>query len=243
MNETLRTHSLLIGYKGQPLFPGIDIALHAGEQVALVGANGSGKTTLFRTLTGNLKPLGGSIELLGKPLESYNANERAKLYSLVLTEKPDDLFLSVFDIVAAGRYPHSGLMARLTNEDLALIEAKMEATGILSLMDRDFVSLSDGEKQKVMIAKALVQDTPIIYMDEPSAFLDYPSKVELMSLIAKLAKEEHKTILYSSHDLELLMRHCEKMWVVGKGKPMLMGSPESLGSHLSDYLGISDAMG
>jgi len=221
MNEVLRTIGLKIGYKGNALMPPIDVALHEGEAVALVGANGSGKTTFFKTLTGNLKPIEGQIELCGKPLTEYSPNERAKHFSLVLTEKPDDLFLKVFDIVAAGRYPHSGLMAKLRQEDYDIIKSKLQITGIEHLIYRDFVSLSDGEKQKVMIAKALVQDTPIVYMDEPSAFLDYPSKVELLKLISRLAQEEHKTILYSSHDLELLMKHGVKMWVVCKDKPLV----------------------
>ena len=238
MTEVLSIRGLKIGYKGQALQPAIDVVLCEGEHVALIGANGSGKTTLFKTLTGNLKPIEGQVELCGKPLESYSNNERAKLFSLVLTEKPDDLFLKVFDIVAAGRYPHSGLMAKLRDEDYEIIKAKLQITGVYHLIDRDFVSLSDGEKQKVMIAKALVQDTPIIYMDEPTAFLDYPSKVELMHLIAKLAKEERKTILYSSHDLELLMKHSEKLWVMAKGKPMLSGTPNELENNIDLYLNI-----
>ena len=238
MREVLRTIGLQIGYKGQALMPPIDAVLHEGEAVALVGANGSGKTTLFKTLTGSLKPIGGQVELCGKPLSEYSPNEKAKLFSLVLTEKPDDLFLKVFDIVAAGRYPHSGLIAKLRDEDYDMIKAKLQITGVEHLIDRDFVSLSDGEKQKVMIAKALVQDTPIIYMDEPTAFLDYPSKVELMHLIAKLAKEERKTILYSSHDLELLMKHSEKLWVMAKGKPMLSGTPNELENNIDLYLNI-----
>ena len=238
MKEVLRTIGLEIGYKGNALMPPIDAALHEGEVVALVGANGSGKTTLFKTLTGNLKPIEGCVELCGKPLSDYTPNERAKLYSLVLTEKPDDLFLRVFDIVAAGRYPHSGLMAKLHDEDYNMIQAKLQIIGIEPLIDRDFVSLSDGEKQKVMIAKALVQDTPIIYMDEPTAFLDYPSKVELMLLIDRLAKEEHKTILYSSHDLELLMKHASTMWEVAKGKPLLSGTPKELDQEIESYLNI-----
>jgi iron complex transport system ATP-binding protein len=222
--------------------PAIDIALHEGEHVALVGANGSGKTTLFKTLTGNLRPIEGNIELCGKPLSDYTPNERAKLFSLVLTEKPDDLFLKVFDIVAAGRYPHSGLMAKLKDEDYEMIKAKLQVVGVYHLIDRDFVSLSDGEKQKVMIAKALVQDTPIIYMDEPTAFLDYPSKVELMQLIARLAKDENKTILYSSHDLELLMKHAASMWVVAKGKPLVAGKPSEMLTQgiLTLYIGYHD---
>ena len=236
MREVLRTIGLQIGYKGHALMPPIDAVLHEGETVALVGANGSGKTTLFKTLTGTLRPIVGQVELWGKPLSDYSPNERARLFSLVLTEKPDDLFLKVFDIVAAGRYPHSGLMARLRDEDYDMIKAKLQITGVYHLINRDFVSLSDGEKQKVMIAKALVQDTPIIYMDEPSAFLDYPSKVELLKLISRLAKEENKTILYSSHDLELLMKHSEKLWVMAKGKPMLAGKPGEV--DVEGYLGI-----
>ena len=238
MKEVLRTIGLQIGYKGKALMPPIDAVLHEGEAVALVGANGSGKTTLFKTLTGSLKPIEGKVELCSKTLSEYTPNEKAKLFSLVLTEKPDDLFLKVFDIVAAGRYPHSGLMAKLRDEDYDMIQAKLQITGVEKLIDRDFVSLSDGEKQKVMIAKALVQDTPIVYMDEPSAFLDYPSKVELLQLISRLAKEEHKTILYSSHDLELLMKHAENMWVMAKGKSMLEGAPDALGKDIDLYLNI-----
>lgn len=236
MKEVLKTNGLKIGYKGIALMPPINAVLHEGEAVALVGANGSGKTTLFKTLTGNLKPIDGNIELCGRPLSDYSPNERARLFSLVLTEKPDDLFLKVFDIVASGRYPHSGLMAKLRDKDLEMIKEKLQTIGVYHLIDRDFVSLSDGEKQKVMIAKALVQDTPIIYMDEPSAFLDYPSKVELLQLISRLATEEKKTILFSSHDLELLMKHAETMWVVAKGKPMVSGRPETL--NLEEYLGV-----
>ena len=238
MKEVLRTIGLKIGYKDHALMPPIDVSLHEGEAVALVGANGSGKTTLFKTLTGSLKPLEGQVELCGKPLDRYSPNERAKLFSLVLTEKPDDLFLRVFDIVAAGRYPHSGLMAKLQNEDYELIKAKLQIVGVYHLIDRDFVSLSDGEKQKVMIAKALVQDTPIIYMDEPSAFLDYPSKVELLHLITSLAETQHKTILYSSHDLELLMKHASKMWAVAKGQALVAGNPKELDHVINTYLGI-----
>ena len=242
MNEVLRTNGLVIGYEGKALFPALDVALKQGDHVALIGANGSGKTTLFKTLTGHLKPLQGSVTLCGKPLEDHSANERAKLFSLVLTEKPDDLFLKVYDIVAAGRYPHSGLMARIPKQDEEMIQEKLQLTGVLHLIDRDFVSLSDGEKQKVMIAKALVQDTPIIYMDEPTAFLDYPSKVELMRLIRKIAEEEHKTILYSSHDLELILKHCPLLWVVAKGKPLTVGSPkELLERHIIEhYLSIDN---
>lgn len=228
MKEVLHTENLSIGYKGKPLLPDVNVSLCEGDIVALAGQNGSGKTTLFKTLCGSLKPVGGHITLFGKDLNGYSATQRASLFSLVLTEKPDDLFLKVFDIVAAGRYPQLGIMARLDENDERIIEEALQTVDIKHLIDRNFISLSDGEKQKVMIAKAIVQDTPIIFMDEPAAFLDYPSKIELINLMVKLSHEHKKTILFSSHDLDLLLRYCDKMWIVGQGMPLVEGTPKQL---------------
>ena len=228
MNEVLHTENLGIGYKGKPLLPDINVSLSEGDIVALAGPNGAGKTTLFKTLCGSLKSIAGRITIFGKDLNQYSATERASLFSLVLTEKPDDLFLKVYDIVAAGRYPQLGLMARLSESDESIIEESLQTVGVKHLIDRNFISLSDGEKQKVMIAKAIVQDTPLIFMDEPAAFLDYPSKIELINLMVKLSREHKKTILFSSHDLDLLLRYCDKMWIVGYGLPLVEGTPKQL---------------
>ena len=228
MNEVLHTTNLLIGYKGQALMPEINVSLNEGDIVALAGPNGSGKTTLFKTLSASVKPISGEVSLFGKPLYDYHPSERSSLFSLVLTEKPDDLFLKVFDIVAAGRYPHLGLLARLQAEDEQIIYDSLQTVGIGHLTNRNFVSLSDGEQQKVMIAKALVQDTPIIFMDEPAAFLDYPSKIELVNIMHKLSRKQHKTILFSSHDLDLLLRHADQMWVMAPQQPLCQGTPKKL---------------
>jgi len=228
MNEVLHTTDLLIGYKGTALLPKINVSLNEGDIVALAGPNGSGKTTLFKTLSASIKPIGGEVKLYGKNLHDYSPTERSSLFSLVLTEKPDDLFLKVFDIVAAGRYPHLGLLARLRTEDKQIIYDSLETVGITHLTNRNFVSLSDGEQQKVMIAKALVQDTPLIFMDEPAAFLDYPSKIELVNIMHKLSREKHKTILFSSHDLDLLLRHADQMWVMAPQQPLQQGTPKAL---------------
>ena len=228
MQEVLKTSNLLIGYKGQALMPEINVSLNEGDIVALAGPNGSGKTTLFKTLSASLKPVGGEVKLFGKDLRDYSPTERSSLFSLVLTERPDDLFLKVFDIVAAGRYPHLGLLAKLKAEDEQIIYDSLETVGISHLVNRNFVSLSDGEQQKVMIAKALVQDTPLIFMDEPAAFLDYPSKIELVNIMHKLSREKKKTILFSSHDLDLLLRHADVMWVVAPQQPLRQGTPKEL---------------
>ena len=228
MNEVLHTYNLLIGYKGQPLIPEVNVSLCEGDIVALAGPNGSGKTTLFKTLSASIKPIGGEVKLFGKDLRDYHPSERSSLFSLVLTEKPDDFFLKVFDIVTAGRYPQLGLLARLRDEDEQIIYDSLQTVGIGHLTNRNFVSLSDGEKQKVMIAKALVQDTPIIFMDEPAAFLDYPSKIELVNIMHKLSREQHKTILFSSHDLDLLLRHSDRLWVMAPHQPLRQGTPKEL---------------
>ena len=237
MNTAIDIRSLVIGHKGKGILPPITAQIDEGSIVALAGPNGSGKTTLFRTLTASLPPISGSINLFGKDLSQYNAKQRAALFSIVLTEKPDDIFLKVSDIVAAGRYPQLGLLARLRDEDEAVIAKSLKTIGIEHLRDRNFNALSDGEKQKVMIAKALVQDTPIIFLDEPSAFLDYPSKIELIQLLMRLAHDENKTILFSSHDLELLIRYCDTLWIVAKNKPLLSGTPEKLieNGSIEDY--------
>lgn len=233
MNKLLEIQALEIGYtqKGKrpiPLLPPINVQLSKGDFVALSGPNGAGKTTLFRTLTAALPPLSGHISFLGKPLQDYSAKEKASLFSIVLTERPDDFFMKVLDIVATGRYPFTGWYAKLDRTDIEMIEESMERVDIQDLAQRTFVSLSDGEKQKVMIAKALAQNTPIIFLDEPTAFLDFPSKLELMHLLQKLAHEDQKTILFSSHDLELMLRSADKMWLMAKNQPLISGIPEDL---------------
>ena len=228
MNEVIKTQNLSIGYNGKPLMTNINVSLNAGDIVALAGPNGAGKTTLFKTLTASIKPVSGEVFLSGKPLSEYNATERASLFSLVLTDKPDDMFLKVLDIVAAGRYPYMGLLARLKDKDREIVMQSLDTVGITALAERNFISLSDGEKQKVMIAKALAQDTPIIFMDEPAAFLDYPSKIELIHLMKRLSREQGKTILFSSHDLELLLRYSDQMWLVAPKKSLKVGSPKEL---------------
>lgn len=226
--EVLHTRQLCIGYKGRPLVSEINVSLNEGDIVALAGPNGSGKTTLFKTFSANIKPISGEVVLFGKNIQAYSPTERAALFSLVLTEKPDDYFLKVSDVVAAGRYPYLGLLARLDEADERIIDQSLATVGIGHLKHRNFISLSDGEKQKVMIAKALVQDTPLIFMDEPAAFLDYPSKIELISIMLKLSRERQKTILFSSHDLDLLLRYSDKMWVMAPERPLRQGTPKEL---------------
>lgn len=219
--EILKATDLIIGYKGKAILPPINVTLEEGSLVALIGPNGSGKSTLFKTLIGNLKPIGGSVRLYDKDISSYSPKDKASMIGIVLTERPDDMFLKVFDVVATGRCPYTDFFGKIKKEDLNIVKESLEIVGIINLIDRYFNTLSDGEKQKVMIAKTLAQNTPIIFMDEPTAFIDYPSKIDLLSLMKRLAIEQKKTIVFSSHDLELLLRFTDDIWMISKGKDFL----------------------
>lgn len=241
--EILKATSLSIGYDDKTVVSDINVTLSEGDIIALVGPNGAGKSTLFKTFSTHIKPLGGKIELFGKDLMSYTPKERAKMLGIVLTERPDDLFLKVFDVVAAGRYPYTGMFGKLSDKDEQEIKVSLELVGVNNLIDRVFNTLSDGEKQKVMIAKAIAQNTPIIMLDEPTAFLDYPSKIELFSLLKKLAKEQKKAILFSSHDLELLLRYTDNLWIIAKNQPFAAGTSSELLKNdvIKDYFELKDA--
>ena len=219
--EILKATDLIIGYKGKAILPPINVTLEEGSLVALIGPNGSGKSTLFKTLIGNLKPIGGSVRLYDKDISSYSPKDKASMIGIVLTDRPDDMFLKVFDVVATGRCPYTNFFGKINNEDFNIVKESLDIVGIINLVDRYFNTLSDGEKQKVMIAKTLAQNTPIIFMDEPTAFIDYPSKIDLLSLMKRLAIEQKKTIVFSSHDLELLLRFTDDIWMISKGKDFL----------------------
>lgn len=241
--EILKTSSLSIGYDKKTVVSDINVTLNEGDIIALVGPNGAGKSTLFKTFSTHIKPVGGKIELFGKDLMSYTPKERAKMLGIVLTERPDDMFLKVSDVVAAGRYPYTGMFGKLNENDEKKIKVSLELVGVNNLTDRVFNTLSDGEKQKVMIAKAIAQNTPVIMLDEPTAFLDYPSKIELFSLLKKLAKEQKKAILFSSHDLELLLRYTDNLWIIAKNKPFVAGNSADLlrNGIIKNYFELKDA--
>ena len=241
--EILKTSALSIGYDNKTVVSNINVTLSKGDIIALVGPNGAGKSTLFKTFSTHIKPVDGKIELFGKDLISYSPKERAKLLGIVLTERPDDMFLKVYDVVAAGRYPYTGMFGKLSENDENEIKASLQLVGVNHLIDRVFNTLSDGEKQKVMIAKAIAQNTPIIMLDEPTAFLDYPSKIELFSLLKKLAKEQKKAILFSSHDLELLLRYTDNIWIIAKKKPFAAGQSSELLKNgvIKEYFSLKDA--
>lgn len=206
----------------------IQVSLHAGELVCLLGPNGAGKSTLIRTLCGLHAPLAGRILLDGKNLFLYSAKERARRIGMVLTRRVDVGMMPVVTVVAMGRYPYTDWLGKLTERDRRSIRRAMDSVGIADLASRPFCELSDGERQKVMIARALAQEPQVIVLDEATAFLDLPHRVELMHLLRTLAHEHNRAILLSTHDLDLALRGADRVWLLPRNGGFRQGVPEDL---------------
>lgn len=189
---------------------------HDGMLTCLIGANGAGKSTLLRTIAGFQLPLEGTVVLGGDDVRALSPRQRAERMAVVLTDRPDVMCTTVWEMVATGRAPFTGFWGRLSGKDRNIVIRSLRLVGIEWMADRTVASLSDGERQKVMIAKALAQQTPVILLDEPTAFLDYPSRVEVMQLLLNIAHEEHKTVLLSTHDLDLALQTADRIWLFEK---------------------------
>ena len=207
---------------------GLDFSLSGGELTCLLGCNGAGKSTLLRTLAGMQPPLSGRLELMGRPLEAYSAHERSKTIGVVLTDRMQAGGLTVYELVALGRQPYTGFFGRLTSADKALVWRALEEVGMGGKARRYVAELSDGERQKAMIAKVLVQECPLILLDEPTAFLDVESRMEVMRLLRKLAVEERKAVLLSTHDVDQALAMSDRLWLMTQEREMLCGTTEDL---------------
>lgn len=203
---------LSVGYKiGHAVVSDINLTLQSGKLASLIGANGVGKSTLLKTLTGFLPKLEGSLLLDGKDISEFSQRALARQISIVLTQKPEVQNLTVEEIVGLGRSPYTGFFGKLHANDQQIVDESITAVGIEKLKNRMIQTLSDGERQKVMIAKALAQQTPVIFLDEPTAFLDFSSKVETFQLLQRMAHEMGKLVLLSTHDLELAVRFSDTL--------------------------------
>jgi iron complex transport system ATP-binding protein len=207
----------------------LNASIMQGELTCLLGPNGVGKSTLLRTLSAFQPQTKGDV-LIGmeqQPLSRLTDRQLSKLIGVVLTEKPDVHNMTVRELVGLGRSPYTGFWGSLSAEDYQVVDESIRQVGIEVLSSRMVDTLSDGERQKVMIAKALAQQTPIIYLDEPTAFLDFPSKVEVMQLLRKLAREMQKTIFMSTHDLELALQLADTIWLMERNG-LSVGTPRQL---------------
>ncbi len=228
----LETKSLTIGYQSgqnnpKVLQKDINLLLQPGEIVSLMGQNGVGKTTFIKTITRLLPALGGEVRLDSKNLFTISDKDLAKKVSVVLTEKPFSLNISVIELIALGRHPYSNWLGVLSSEDKQKVEWAINETHVNYIANKKLYELSDGQLQKVMIARALAQETDIIILDEPAAHLDLYNKIEVMLLLRAIAKTG-KGILISTHDMQVSTQLSDKLWLFNFNEPVLEGNPEDL---------------
>ena len=214
----LQASQISIGYSHKKentlIASGINLNLEKGKLISLIGANGVGKSTLLRTLTGIQKPLSGSISLNGKNIQNLDPLTIAQNLSVVLTEKLPPSNLTVFELIALGRQPYTNWIGTLTELDIAKVNEAMELTQINHLASKKHYEISDGQLQKVLVARALAQDTPLIILDEPTTHLDLLHKVALFKLLKKLTQETQKCILFSTHDIDMAIQLSDEMIIM-----------------------------
>lgn len=222
----------------------IALNLHPGELVCLVGPNGSGKSTLLRTITGLQPPLSGDVLLRGKNIREYSAAERARYISLVLTTPVQAGQLRVYDLIGLGRYPYTDWAGSLTVADHQAIADSLAVVGIESFANRFIHELSDGERQKVMIARALAQSSDLIILDEPTAFLDFPYRIGILSMLRSIVRDNHRGVLLSTHDLDLALRLADRLWIISRDGTFYSGAPEDLvlSGVITDVFSCGDVM-
>ncbi|MDO9035627.1 MAG: ABC transporter ATP-binding protein [Methanoregula sp.] len=224
---------LSIGYRNQKAIvkevaKDLNLHLDRGELVCLIGPNGSGKSTLIRTLTGIQLPLSGDVLLCDRKIGDFSPEEKAKTLSVVLTSQVQAGYMTAFDIVALGRFPYTNWAGKLTESDREIVLSALASVGAGELTGRFIHEMSDGERQKVMIARALAQEPELMVLDEPTAFLDLPHKIETMRILRNVAQKTKKSILLSIHDLNLAIRCADQLWIIDRRGNLITGTPEDL---------------
>jgi len=230
--DIVNAQDLTIGYRKKKgyitIAEHLNIHIYKGEMVCLLGPNGCGKSTLIRTLAGMQQPLQGSVFIEGVDINNQTITDLAKKMSVVLTDKIETVNMTVFDIVSLGRFPYTNWLGKIEHTDNIIIHQSIERVGLQGFADRTIDTLSDGEKQRVMIARALAQNTPFIMLDEPTAHLDLPNRIEIMKLLKELARSTYKSILLSTHELDLALQVAYRIWLMQHNKPIACGTPEDL---------------
>lgn len=231
-NKTVLLDNLVVGYGFRHknmtrVFGPVTTVVYEGEMIGILGRNGIGKSTLMRTLATLQPPLSGRVLLKGVPSGNIGRGELAKMVAFVSTDTVHSFEIRVIELVSMGRHPHTGWFGMLKNHDKQAIDKAVEQTGISSLLGKSIHELSDGERQKVMIARALAQDTPVIILDEPTAFLDLPARYEIMRLLSNLSLRSNKTVIFSTHDLNTAIDVSDKLWLMADDT-IYEGAPEDL---------------
>ncbi len=226
----IELRNITLGYSQRTLIKDATTRFERGTMVALLGRNGTGKSTLLRTIARLMDAQQGEIAINGTPLADMSQVELARLVAFVTTERIDVEALTAYDLVAIGRSPYTGWMGRLTDADRAAIERAMDIAGVRHMAERRVSTMSDGECQRVMIARALAQDTPIILLDEPTAFLDLPNRYELCTLLSRLAHEEERCVIFSTHELDIALSLADSIALVDSPRLVHLPTAEMITS-------------
>lgn len=210
----LETKDLVVGYDGQPLIGNVNIELRAGQILALIGPNGAGKSTILKSIAGYLEPIGGAVFVSGKPLEELSAHDLSLELSVMLTERMRTELLTCADIVEMGRYPHTGRLGILSDDDRRIVRDAMELVHVWDLRDRDFMRISDGQRQRIMLARAIAQEPRVIVLDEPTNYLDIRYQIELLNVLRRLVSTRDVAVIMSMHELPLVRKVADHVMCV-----------------------------
>ena len=223
-----KTQRLTVGYDGRPLITDITVDVQRGDIVTLIGPNGSGKSTILKSITRQLKLIGGSVFIAGEELRRLGYRELSTKMAVVLTERMKPELMTCRDIVATGRYPYTGRLGILSPEDEAQVEAAMAAVHALDIGSRDFNAISDGQRQRVLLARAICQEPEIIILDEPTSFLDIRHKLQLLSILRSMAKQKGITVIMSLHEIDLAQKISDKILCVKGDHVASFGAPDEV---------------
>ncbi len=226
--NTIKTDSLKVGYSKKIVVDNVSFTLNSGEILCVLGPNGCGKSTLIKSIIDQIKSLDGKISILGEDLHNLSPKEKAKKLSAVLTERPAPDLMTAYELVATGRYPHTNYLGKITKEDEKIIEESISLVNGEKLADKEITELSDGERQRIMIARAICQESDIMVLDEPTSYLDIRYKIELLDILKKLALEKNKTIILSLHEIELVSKIADHVMLIDEGHVFAFGSPATV---------------
>ena len=242
MNDKLRIDSLTVGYNGKPLISGIDIAVKRGEIVTLIGPNGSGKSTILKSITRHLATIAGTVYIDGKDMKLMTGKELSVQMSVVLTERVRPDLTTCRDLVSAGRYPYTGGLGLLSAHDREVVEKSLERVNALEIADKYVTEISDGQRQRVLLARAICQEPEIIVLDEPTSFLDIKHKIELLEILSNMAKKEKIAVVMSLHEIDLAERISDKIVCVKGDRISAYGPPEEIFSdrNIADLYGLEN---
>jgi len=238
--QIIRTEALAVGYDKTVIVDGIEFGVKPGEILTLVGPNGSGKSTLLKTLTKQLSILSGTVYLGEESMGAMKESEIAKRVSILMTERVRPELMTCMDIVSTGRYPYTGRLGILSDHDWECVEDAMKLVQVWDLKDRPFGNISDGQSQRIMLARAICQEPELLIMDEPTSFLDISHKLELLSILKGLVKEKNLAVILSLHELDLTQKIADTVLCVNNGKVEKSGSPEEIfkGDYIRQLYGI-----